>query len=170
MVGRFVEQQQFGRAHQRLRQVQAHPPATGEVADAAVHLLGREAQAGQQLARAGVRGVSVSAVQFAVQARQGSAVVGVFRRGQIRLNLAQVHVAVEHVIDGEAVEGIDLLAHMRDAPVRRQVAVAGVLAELAAQQGEQARLAGAVGADQADFLSGVQGEFGTFQQALGATL
>ena len=38
-----VEQQQIGRAHQRLRQVQTHPPATRKVGNRAVHLLVGEA-------------------------------------------------------------------------------------------------------------------------------
>ncbi|MCY1432014.1 hypothetical protein D9M71_479970 [compost metagenome] len=96
--------------------------------------------------------------------------MGLLGGGQGGLDFAQAHVAVEDVVHRQAIEGVHLLAHVGDAPVGRQLAVAGVLAELAAQQGEQAGLAGAVGSDQADLLAGVQGEFGTFQQALGATL
>jgi hypothetical protein len=40
--------------------------------------------------------------------------------------------------------------------------------ELVAQQREEARLARAVGADQADLLAGTQREVGSFEQHLGA--
>ena len=40
--------------------------------------------------------------------------------------------------------------------------------QLAAQQREEARLAAAVGADEADLLSGVDGQVGAVEQALGA--
>ena len=68
-----------------------------------------------------------------MQARQGRTVVRRFGGGQRRLDLAQATVAVEHVIHRQAIQGIDLLAHVRDAPVGGQQAVAGILAELAAQ-------------------------------------
>src|SRR5690606_31706879 len=83
VVGGLVEQQQVGRAHQRLGQVQAHAPATGEITDTAFHLRRLEAQAGQQLAGAGVGAVAIGVVQFGVQARQGGAVLGNLGGGQL---------------------------------------------------------------------------------------
>ena len=97
-------------------------------------------------------------------------VMGRFGRRQVALHLAQAQVAIEHVVDRQAFEGVDLLAHVGDAPIGRQLAVAGVGAELAAQQGEQTGFAGAVGTDQTDLLAGVQGQFGAFEQALRTTL
>ena len=170
VVGRLVEQQQLGRAHQRLGQIQAHAPATGEVADAPVHLLAGETQAGQQLARTRIGAVALGIVQFVVQAGDGAAVVGGLGPGQFGLDRAQVQIAIEHVVHRQTLEVIDLLAHMGDTPVRRQLTVAGVGAELTAQQGEQAGFAGAVGADQTDLLAGVQGQLGAFEQALRTTL
>lgn len=162
MVGGLVEQQQVGRAHQRLGQVQAHPPATGEVADAAVHLLVGEPKAGQQLARARVGGIAVGTVQLTVQARQGGAVVGLLGGGQVGLDLAQAGIAIEHIVHGDAVEGVDLLAHVGDAPVAWQQAVAGIGRQLTTQQREQAGFTGAVGTDQAGLVTGVQGHLGAF--------
>ena len=52
VVGRLVEQQQVGRAHQRARQLQAHAPAAGEAVDRRVELVGLEAQAQEQRLRA----------------------------------------------------------------------------------------------------------------------
>nr|VVM92611.1 hypothetical protein PS652_02868 [Pseudomonas fluorescens] len=162
VVGRFVEQQQVGRTHQGLGQVKAHPPATGEVTDPAVHLLVGKAQACQQLARPRVGGIAVGAVEFDMQACQCGAVMGGFSRGQVGLDLAQAGIAVEHVVDRQAIEGVDLLAHVRDTPIGRQLTVAGVRRQLTAQQGEQAGFTGAVGTDQAGFLAGVQGHLGAF--------
>ncbi|MNZ80792.1 hypothetical protein D3C78_994400 [compost metagenome] len=162
VVGRFVEQQQVGRAHQGLGQVQAHPPATGEVADAAVHLLVGKTKTGQQFARTGIGGIAVSAFQLTVQACQGRAVVGRLGHGELGLDLAQARVAIEHIVHGQAIERIDLLTHVGDAPVTRQLAVATIRRQLTAQQGEQAGFSGAVSADQAGLVTGVQGHLGAF--------
>ena len=67
VVGRLVEQQQVGRAHQRLREVQAHAPAAGEARHRLLHLLVREAQAEQQLLGARAHGVGVGVAQRRVQ-------------------------------------------------------------------------------------------------------
>ena len=85
------------------------------------------------------------------------AVLGRFCSGQVTLHLAQAQVAVEHIVHRQALEGIDLLAHVGDAPVGRQEAVTRVRVQLTAQQGKEAGFAGAVGTDQAGFLAGVQG-------------
>ncbi len=162
VVGRLVEQQQIRRAHQCLRQVQAHPPATGEVPDLTIHLLVGEPQPGQQLAGTGIGGIAVGAVEFRVQTCQGRAIVGRFGDRQVALHLAQTHVAIEHIVDRQAFEGIDLLAHVGDTPIDRQEAVTRVRVQLAPQQGEQAGFAGTVGTDQAGFLAGVQSQLGVF--------
>jgi hypothetical protein len=170
VVGRFVEQQEVGGAHQRLRQVQAHPPAAGKAAHPLLHLRTVEAQPGQQFACPGIRAVAAGIVQLAVQARQRMAVMRSLGRGQLGLDAAQLDVAIEHVVDRQAIERIDLLAHMRNAPVRRYLTIPAVGTELATQKREQARLAGTVGADEAGFLPGMQGEVGAVQQTLGASL
>ena len=89
VVGRFVQQQQVGRAHQRLRQIQAHAPAAGKAGDRLLHLFQREAQAGQQLLAARAHGVGVGigqrAIQFADQDAVGAAFRFAFKKGQIRL-------------------------------------------------------------------------------------
>ncbi|MCY1419210.1 hypothetical protein D9M71_347940 [compost metagenome] len=162
VVGRLVKQQQLGWAHQRLGQVQAHPPAAGEVADAAVHLLAGEAEAGQQLARAGICRVAVGTVQLAVQARYGGAVVARLGSGQLALYLAQVLVAIKYVVHGQALQVVHFLAHVGDAPISGQLAVTGIRPQLTTQQGEQAGLAGTVGTDETGPLAGVQGQFSAF--------
>ena len=170
VVGGLVEQQQVGRAHQRLRQVEAHAPATGEVADPAFHLRRLETQPGQQLARAGVGAVAVGVVQFGVQARLGGAVVGRLGGGQLALDTAQLDIAIKHIVHRQTLEVVDLLAHVGDAPAGWQLAFAAIGTQFAAQQGEQAGLAGAIGADQTGLLTGMQGEVGLVQQTLRTTL
>ncbi len=170
VVGGFVEQQQIRRAHQRLREVQTHPPAAGEAADRKIHLLVGKAQAGQQLARPRVSGITVSVIEFGMQASQRPAVVGGFSLDQRTLNAPQLGIAVQDVIDRQPIERIDLLAHMCNTPVRRQLAIAFVGGEFAAQQGEQAGFTGAVGAYQPDLLARMQGQLGAFQQTLWAAL
>ncbi len=130
MVGRFVEQQQVRGAHQCLRQVQAHTPATGETADLTLHLLVGEAQPGQQLASACVGGVTVGAVELRMQTCLSGAVLRGFGLGQRALYFSQALVAIEHVIHGQAFECVDLLAHVRDTPVGGQQAVAGIRRQL----------------------------------------
>ncbi len=86
------------------------------------------------------------------------------------MHLAQTQVAIEHVVDRDAVQGVDLLAHMGDAPVGRQQAVAGVRGQFTQQQGKQRGFTGAIGTDQAGFVTGVQGQLGVFEKTLRATL
>ena len=67
-----------------------------------------------------------------------------------------------------ALERGRLLRDVGDAPARREIHLALVGVQLAAQQREQARLAGAVRADQADLVAGVERDVGAFEQHLGA--
>ncbi len=162
VVGRFVEQQQVRGAHQCLRQVQAHTPATGETADLTLHLFVGEAQPGQQLASACVGGITVGAVELRMQTGLSGTVLRGFGLGQRALYLAQALVAIEHVIHGQAFERVDLLAHVRDTPVGGQQAVAGVRRQFSTQQGKQAGFTGAIGTDQTGFMAGVQSQLGVF--------
>src|SRR5690606_19513786 len=109
-------------------------------------------------------------LQFGVKDAELGGILALLRLSQLALDLAQPLVTVEHVIHRQALEVIYLLAHVGDAPVWWQGAVTGVRCQLSEQQGEQARLAGTIGAQQADFLAGVQGQTGVLQQAQGAAL
>ncbi len=86
--------------------------------------------------------------------------MGLFGLCQRSLHPAQSHIAVEHIVHGHPVEGIDLLAHVCDPPVCRQVAITAIGRQLTAQQGEQAGFAGTVGTDEAGLVTGVQGHLG----------
>ncbi len=80
----------------------------------------------------------------------------------------ELAIAVQHELDRRRAARRRLLRDVRDRPCRRQRNVAGIRVELAPQQREQARLAAAVGADQADLVPGVHREIRAFEQALRA--
>ena len=67
VVGRLVEQQQVGAAHQRLREIEAHAPAAGEARHRLALPRGAEAQAGQQRRGAGARAVAVDRFEAMMQ-------------------------------------------------------------------------------------------------------
>ena len=73
-------------------------------------------------------------------------------------------------IEMPRMDGLDFLAHVRNAPIARDQAIARVGTQLATQQGKQAGFAGAVGTDEASFVTGVQGQLGVFEKTLRATL
>ena len=162
MVGRLVQQQQVGRAHQRLRQVQAHAPAAGKAGDRLAHLLLAEAQAGQQLLAARTHGVGVGVGQRAMQVGDAVAVVCTFglafKLRELGFQPAQTGVAVDRIIERGAVQRRGFLRDIGDPPGGREAGVAQVGMQLAAQDAKQAGLAGAIGTDQADFFAGVEGE------------
>ncbi|MNQ40609.1 hypothetical protein D3C85_542680 [compost metagenome] len=173
VVGGLVQQQQVGRAHQRLRQVQAHAPAAGEAGQRQVHLRLGEAQASQELFGARVHRVGVGIGQRGVDIAHPQAILGTlglgFERGQFRFEAAQRHVAVDGVFDGGPVQRGGLLRDIGHAPARGVVEVALVGVQRAAQQPEKAGLAGAIGADQTDLVAGVQQQVDLVEQGLDAT-
>ena len=75
---------------------------------------------------------------------------------ELAFDAAQGGVTIYCVFDGGTLERRRLLRDVRDAPVRRQLDLALVGVQLAAQQREQARLARAVGADQPDAFAGIE--------------
>jgi hypothetical protein len=77
----------------------------------------------------------------------------VLRLVELPLRVAELEVAVLDVVERGALRGRRLLRDVRDHPPRRDVDVAGVGVQLVPQQREQARLAAAVRADQADLVA-----------------
>ena len=75
---------------------------------------------------------------------------------ELLLKRPQSRVAIDREFDRRPVERGRFLRHVRDAPLRREIGVALVGVQLAAQQREQARLARAVGADEADAVARVE--------------
>ena len=169
MVGRLVEQQGVGAHQQDARQRHAHLPAARERADVAVLHRLREAEAGQDLARARLERVAAELVEAGLHVAealdQPVELVGARRVGQRVLERAQLgghlghragaghglgdHAAPRHLAD--------VLAEVADghAAVDRHLAVVGRL--LPHDQAENRGLAGAVGADQPHLLAAVDG-------------
>jgi len=110
----------------------------------------------------GIGGITIEVIQLGVQARNRDAIVRGLGHDQFGLDPAQLHIAIEHIVHRLALDGVDLLTHMGNAPVGGDQAVARVRTQVTAQQGEQAGFAGAIGADQAGFLAGMQAKLGVF--------
>ncbi|CAJ0800102.1 hypothetical protein LMG18090_03947 [Ralstonia mannitolilytica] len=170
VVRRFVEQQQVGRTHQRLREVQPHAPAAGEARHRLRGLRHREAEAEQQRLRARRRGVAVGVGEGGVGFGLGVAVVRGFGGGQAAFDVAQAGVAVERVVERAAVNCGRFLRHVGDLPGGRDGDFAAVGMQFAAQQRKQRGFAATVHADEADALTRVEGGGGVVEQHLGAAL
>ena len=166
MVGRLVEQQQVGAAQQRLRQVEAHAPAAGEVRDRALEVAGREAEAGEQGRGARPRAVAVDGLEPGVQFGQRCGRRGPHRprRSRVRRGAAPRRRRARTRCAACGSGGVSCATEaMRQSRGTSQSPVSAL--EFAAQQGEQARLAAAVGADDADPPAGVDLQRGVLDQA-----
>ena len=125
---------------------------------------GRKAEARQQRRRAGAGGVAADLVEAVMQLRERLAAAARDRswprlgRGELALDFAQLAVAVQHELDRRRRDGWRLLRDVRDRPRGRQVDAPGIRVQLAEDQREEARLAGAVRPDEADLVAGVDGE------------
>ncbi len=169
VVGRFVEQQQVAGHHQRARQVQAHPPAAGKRGHRALVGLGREAEAVQQLAGAGGGVVAADFLQPDVRGGDRFPVFGGQRVGLGLQRGRHLGVAAQHEVDGRIRQRRGFLGNAGDAHLARQVDIALVRFQFAADGGEQAGFAGAVAADHAHPVTRVQGQIDIGQeQALAA--
>ena len=165
MVARLVQQHGVGPHEQDAGQRHAHLPAARQRADVAVHHLLAEVEAGQNFARPALQRI---AAEF-LEARLHLAIaldhlvhfvgaVGIGHRGfqlrQFGRHGADRPGAVHHLGDRAAARHLaDVLAEIADgdAPIDRDLAFVRRL--LARDHPEQRRLAGAVGADEADLLA-----------------
>ena len=166
VVRRLVEQQQIRRAHERAREVEPHAPAAGELGDAPLEVRRREAEPVEHRRGAGARRVAVPVRERLVRVREALAVAGVLGVGELALGAPQRLVAVDDELDRRALERGRFLGDVGDGPAGRQLDVAGIGVQLAAEEREQARLPAAVGADHADAFAGVEGEVRAVEQEL----
>ncbi|CAM2143964.1 conserved protein of unknown function [Pararobbsia alpina] len=158
VVGRFVEQQQVGRAHQRARQLQSHAPAAGETVDRLIKLRGAEAQALDQ--RLGTCGgiVCPGVVKGHVGVRHAHAVVAGLGGGDFGLRGQQHRVALDDEV-GRALLGFrHVLRDLTHSPCGRNGKLAAVFVQRAVKKAEERRLAGAIAADKADLFTGSKGD------------
>ena len=167
VVGRLVEQQQVRATHQRLRQIEPHPPATGERGDRPRRVALDEAEPVEQGGCPRRCRIGVDLLHPAVQQADRLAIVIGLGSGQFALDPAQFAIAVQRVVDRTAVQRRRLLGDMGHLPGRRHLKIALVLVQLAAQQREQARLAAAIGSGQTDLPARVDLQVHIFEKHLG---
>jgi hypothetical protein len=158
VIGRLVEQQQVGAAHQRLRKVEPHAPTAGERRYWSRFVSSGEAETVHQSAGAAARVVAAERGVARVQFAEDSTGVFGFRSDHRCFGLAQLGVAVHDELDGRALRSIHFLRDVRDDQLGRHLEVAGVRLQFPENQREQARFAAAVGADDADLLTAINRE------------
>ena len=182
MVARLVEQHRVGPHQQDLGQRDAHLPAARQLADVAVHHLLAEAQTAEHLARAAVQRIAVELVEAALHlAIAGDDLVhlvgavgiahGGLELGHLGGERADRADAVHDLDDGAASRHVaDILAEIADghAAIDGDLALVGLL--LAGDHAEQRRLAGAVGADEADLFAALDRRRGLDEDDLLAVL
>ena len=172
MIGRLVEQQQVGAAHQRLREIEAHPPAAGKARHRIALARRRKAQAGSSVAaraRAASRRSprSDGAARPAARRRHADRFPRWFRRppARARRRATPCRRRARSRSPAPRPPGVSC-ATCAIVHAGGNSTVPGVGDELAADQREQARLAAAVGADQPDLVAGMDREVGAVEQAL----
>src|SRR5690606_36244144 len=158
----------------------AHLPAAREQAHVAVHLLLREAEPRQHLARARLEAVAPELLEarlrLAVALDERLHLAGAIGIGERLLVLVERVRGLGHrpgavergLDDGAALHLAHVLREVADhhAAVDHDLAVVGLL--LAREQAEERRLAGAVRADEADLLAALDGGRGFEEQDLPA--
>jgi hypothetical protein len=167
VVGRLVEEQDVRALEQQAREDGAHLPAAGELAEIAVLLAGLEAEAVQDRERLVLAEEALEVIDPLVQLGDpfgGLELVLLGRaRGGLELLLGRVQLGVELGAAGDAAEDeVAQAAPARDDELLRQPADAHALGAddlavvdllLAGDDAQQARLAGAVRADQAEAVA-----------------
>lgn len=169
VVGRLVQHQDVGRTDQRLRERHALGEATRQRADAHA---GRQAELGDgglhtRAQLPGVRGLQLRLQR--VQPLQCGLVVRFAHRGDQRFVFGQQRGGLRHAHGDRLGHGLvriehRLLRHVGggDAALARDQPIVG--RRLASHDLEQRGLAGAVAADQADALAGLQRKIGVVEQ------
>ena len=112
--------------------------------------------------------IAVDLLEPGVQFADRDSVLGGFGIAESGFEAPQFGVAVQRVVDRGSRERGRLLGDVGDRPARRDLKVAGVGVEQAAQRGEQRRFSGSVRADQAYPPAGVKLKAGAVDQTLGA--
>ena len=169
VVGRLVQQQQVGRAHQRARQLQPHAPAAGEAVHRRVELVDAEAQAEQQRLRAriGVEGAGFVQQPCAHRPWRGRRRWPRRRAARPARAAAAASPCSTKSVAPSSVSGIVCAT----SPMRQRGGISTSPASacsLSVSSRNRLRLAGAVAADQADLLARVQRQVGALQHDLGA--
>ena len=164
MVGRFVEQQQVGPAHQCAAEIEAYAPAAGKFGHRTLEIVIGKTEAGQQFRSARLGRITADFGVAGVQFTDPRTIVLGFGLCDVAFDLPELIVAIHHEVERGIRQRRGFLADMRYRPGRRQFQIAGFLMQFAAQQGEQRGFSAAVGADQADLPAGMQLQAGVLHQ------
>ena len=121
----------------------------------------------EQAGGAALRRVAANGLQAGVKFPLAQTIPRRLGHRQIMLDLTQLAVAVHDQLDGGLVATGGLLGDVGDLPARRHQDLPGVRVQLPHDEGEEARLAAAVGPHQAELLAGIDGEIGVLQQPAG---
>ncbi len=181
VIGGLVEQQQVGFFKQQLGESEAHLPAAGEFLGVADPVFLAEAKTVEHRADLGFDGVTVAIPKLAIDVMKAVGGSGVFGTGGVELSQTLVqgfefalHVA-QVVEDGHAF-GEDGAAGEREAVLREVTETdtlgksdgAVIEAFQAAEDLQQRRFTGAVGADQAGAFLGGDQPIAVVEQKFGA--
>ena len=156
VVGRLVEQQQVGATGERAGEVEADAPAAGKLRHRSREIGVGETEAVQHLGDARLGRVAADFAVTGMQVADRLAVAAGLGLGQFAFDAAQLDIAVEDEIERAVGQGGGFLGDAGDAPARGQLDGARFGVQFAGEQREQAGLAGAVGADDADLPAGMQ--------------
>ena len=182
MVRRLVHQQDVRAPEQHARHCDAHLPAARERADVAVDPFVVEAEPVEHLAGLRLERVAAQMVVLLLhlaEAREDAIEIGGLRRiGQVVLQplelvvqIADAAAAENRFVEDRAARHLfDVLPEISDRRALRHRHVAFVGRLLADDHPEQRRLPGAVRADEADLLPGIQLEGGVDEEHLAPVL
>ncbi len=164
VVGRLVEQQEIGAAHERLRHVETNPPAARERAHRTRFIRRGEAESMQEPPGPAASVIPADACKTCMQLTQPMAVVAGFGLSDGALDGSQFRVTVQHEFDRGRFGGQQFLRDVGESEVRWHLERAGIGLQLTADQRQETGLAAAVLAGNADLLAAEQTESGAGKQ------
>ena len=147
MIGRFVEQQYVGAAHQSLCEVEPHAPSAREFFYRLLILIIGETKSVQQASSARLGRESVYCLHMFVENMRIAAVTACLARGDFSLTTTQFLITVNHVVDCRSSTVRALLRDMSYLILGMQTQFAVVGLQIAEQHREQRCLTTAVSPD-----------------------
>ena len=161
IVGRFVQQQQIGLAEQHPRQGDPHPPPARKVARRSRLIGGRKAQTVQDRGRPRLGRPGVDIDQPRLDLGDAMGIGGAVAFGHQRRAFL---IGIQHRIQNRAVIARRLLRHATNAGAGRQADLPPIQRQFAPDQPKQRGLAGAIGPDKTNLVTGGNGGRGTLEQ------
>ncbi|CAK0781463.1 hypothetical protein CCP4SC76_7860027 [Gammaproteobacteria bacterium] len=145
MIGRLVEQQEIGTAHQGTGQVETYPESSGKRRHRPVFVARHKTEPHHQLGGATLGPVAVDGLQCVMQVRLLDAIPGRLGLGQCPAQPGQFDVALDHILKGRHRQRRGLLSHLGNHPACGIVQVTLIRVQFPKNQGEQAGFSRAIG-------------------------